>query len=246
MSRHSPAVMPADFSTVALNLSQQQAASHYGLSVWQVIRMMREMPPEWRDEYKRGWAVRSRAAALANLAAAKAKGFNLSGGRKYLPRPMPEGFLAFMLNNSADAGCKEWKTSEATIKRWKTQLTEAERNAIASNAKARKTAHIKAMTARRKANTPPKPPHKKPPRARGFGFNKLPEITAFPGGVVAMAAQFLRIKERHVAPIVSATVVLGKAGAGFYKYGTKLVPEAFIVERAKAAGWDADVARMVA
>jgi hypothetical protein len=32
-------------------------------------------------------------------------------------------------------------------------------------------------------------------------------------------------------------VVLGKAGDGFYKYGTKLVPEAFIVERAKAMGW---------
>lgn len=237
MSRQSPAVMPADFPTVAINMSQSEAAAHFNLSVWQVIRMMREMSPEWRDEYRKGWRVRSRAAELANLAAAKAQGIKPNKGRLYAPRPMPDGFLDFMLRNSADAGCKEWKTSEATIKRWKALLTDAQRDAIARNAQARKTAHIKAMTAQRKANTPPKPPKLKPCRVRGFGFNKLPDIAPLSGSFVAMAAQHLRIKERHVAPIVAATVVIGKAGDGFYKYGSKLVPEAFIVERARALGW---------
>ena len=231
MTRQSPAVMPADFAQVAINMSQPQAAAHYGLSVWQVIRMMRQMTPEWRDEYRKGWRVRSSESATRNLnryraqfAANKAPGDKRKGPGPQT-RPMPEGFYEFILHNSQDAACKEYRTSEKTVQRWKRLLDPEQRKAV--------TAGIQKRRAKPKSD---KTPAKKP-RGRGFGFNKLPDVAPLTGSTVAMAAQHLRIVERHVRPICSATVVLGKAGDGFYKYGTKLVPEAFILERAKAMGW---------
>jgi len=247
MTRHSPAVMPADFTQVAINMSQPQAAAHYGLSVWQVIRMMRQMTPEWRDEYRKGWRVRTAKSATRNLnryraqfAANKAPGDKRKGPGPQT-RPMPEGFYEFILHNSQDAACKEYRTSEKTVQRWKALLDPEQRKAVTAGIKERHAERMSRLHSGRNRFNSAKPksdktPAKKP-RGRGFGFNKLPDVAPLTGSIVAMAAQHLRIVERHVAPICAATVVLGKAGDGFYKYGCKLVPEAFIVERAKATGW---------
>lgn len=240
MGSNIPVPMPVDFAALAINMTQQQAAEHFNLSVWQVIRMMRQQTPEWRAQYKEGWKARSRLAALANVDMARAaylaaRREDMANGVSW-KRGVPEGFLEFMLGNSVDAATKKYKASERTIKNWKALLTPEERGRINVNATRRRADQLKAIYASRSANSKPKAEPRRPKglqrsaRSRGFNEGLVPQVN---GGVASLAARHL---QRHFTPVYHGEV-LSKALRGQYIVGKMTLPEAEMIALARRKGF---------
>lgn len=246
MTRQSPAVMPADFAEVAINMSQPQAAAHYGLSVWQVIRMMRQMTPEWRAKYREGWRARTAESATRNLnqyraqfAANKEPGDTRKGPGPQT-RPMPEGFYEFILHNSQDAACKEYRTSEKTIQRWKALLDPEQRKAVTAGIQERHAERMSRLHSGRNRFNGAKPnsgnrrkPPANKPRPGSWGTNKLAAVPSVGADYAAMAAQHLR---RFFRTVYRGDVS-SKSLAGFYVVGSMKLPEAEMIELARSKGW---------
>jgi len=243
MSRQHPAVMPSDFAEVAIGMSQPQAAAHYGLSVWQVIRMMREMTPEWRAKYREGWRARTAESATRNLnryraqfAANKAPDDKRKGPGPQT-RPMPEGFYEFILHNSQDAACKQYRTSEKTIQRWKALLDPDQRKAVKAGIQERYAERMSRLHAGRNRFNGAKPksdkaPAKKP-RAASWGTNKLSAVPSVGADHAAMAAQHLR---RHYRTVYRGDVY-SKHLAGLYVVGSMKLTQAEMIALAQSKGW---------
>ncbi len=233
--------VPDDFAQWALDKTRDQIRVRYSCGTGPAHRWLDAMPEEWRLE---------RAAHFNARLISAGKKIQAIGTRAFVDKRraiMPHDFveqacamtqIALALHYGISSGAvhrlllKLSDDDRAKIKAaGKARISEASaRNALKAGAKS-KQVRVAKERAPKKAKTPGKA------SGKNWGFTRAPDLAPLCGSEVAMAAQHLRTVERHVAPICAATVVLGKSGEGFYKYGTRLVPEAFIIERAREKGW---------
>ena len=241
---------PADFATVALELSQEQTAAHYGISVFQVRRMIGEQSAEWLATFKEKRRARTAAAALVNAAKGRAKILELGG----LPRrrvPIPDGLFDDLMTMTVGQVALKHNRSEDLVLAWRTRLP-GDQQTLIREAVAKRRAATCAQTgkafraARPKAEKPPKPAKtaktKGKPSGKNWGFNKLPDVPLLAAGIAPQAAQFLQRK--GFKPVFRGEV-LSKALAGLYVVGKLTLPEAAMVAKARDMGFDPDAWKRV-
>ena len=246
MSKKPQRPIPDDFATVAETMTRDQIRARYGCGTGPAHRWLDSMSEEWRA---------ARAAHFHARMVSAGKSVQAHGTKAFVDKRraiMPADFADMACTMTRLDLASYYGKSSGAIHRLILQLSDNDRAKIMEAGRQRKSeasvrnalkAAARSFEAaaereiKRAADSPKK--KKTPGKASGknWGFTRAPDLAPLSGSLVAMAAQHLRIVERHVAPICAATVVVGKAGEGFYKYGTKLVPEAFIVKRAKAMGW---------
>jgi hypothetical protein len=262
---------PVDFCTVAADQTQAAIALYYQVSGHTVSNWVKQQPAEWQAEFRANAKRIRTEIAKQHIAAARSK-FHANAEKRRLERlarlapkpprkscapPVPDGLFADLAAMSGRLVAAKHSVTVGVVDGWKKRLTPEERDRLKeifserrridglSRIRAASAANVAKSKERQAAKRAAKPAKAKTPGKRSgvnWGFSKPTEIAPMSGGVAAMAAQHLR---RFYAPVVRGDV-LNEELTGYYKVGREILPEAEMVERARAKGWDADAWRRVA
>lgn len=235
-------IMPDDFPELAAEMSVPTIKKLWKIGSNGAMQWIKAQTPEWQ-------AHRSLIAGRAsNGFCAVACGKHW---QQHTRRQAPDNFAEMATGQSENWMRKFFKCSEETLKRWLGEMTPQwqamHKAACAKAGRDRKaTAYARKIVSQAEERQSMKVVNAvNKPLPVNWGFCK-PVALAPASSEVALAAQHLQRVHRHIRPICAATVVLGRAGKGFYKYGREMVPEADIIAKARAAGWSPDAWRQLA
>jgi hypothetical protein len=262
--------VPAGFAEYAAEHAVMAIAAHFGMCNNRTVRLLREMPADWRDVRTAKMKARQSAGGKRNCYKMRAA-YVPKPKKPPAPRkikavsplsPLPDGFLENAMAMSDVALADHYGSSATTVSRMIAKLepeqqaavraAAAERRITGSRASALKQARearaaVRAeQRAAAKAERAAAAKRLKPRRNApvNWGFHKPTETAPALGGDIHMAAQFLRRRCGQVYNERKA--ITGHSWGDIWIVDNRRLTTEAMLERARGEGWDADGWRAIA